>query len=56
MLRRLNNKGWGLSTFLGFIVVFFFMILLITYIANKNGIGSSGTEYEEEEEDYIILN
>ncbi len=38
-MKKLNNKGWGLTVFLIFIFIFFFTILLIAYLANKNGIG-----------------
>lgn len=39
-MTKLNNKGWGLGIFLVFIAVFFLAIIMITYIANKNGMGA----------------
>lgn len=39
-MKRLNNKGWGLSVFLIYIAVFFIAIIIITYIANRNGLGA----------------
>ena len=32
-MKKLNNKGWGLSTFLSFLILFFFVILLVAFIA-----------------------
>ena len=32
---KLNNKGWGLGTFLIFLLVFFLFLLLITVLVNQ---------------------
>ncbi len=45
---KLDNKGWGLGVFLVFIGVFFVAIILITYVANKNGMGSGNNYYFED--------
>ena len=42
-MKKLDNKGWGLVVFLIFIFIFFFTILLISFLANKNGIGPQDT-------------
>lgn len=42
-MKKINNKGWGLTVFLVFIFIFFFTILLVAYLANKNGIGPQDT-------------
>ena len=49
----LNNKGWGLGVFLVFIGVFFVAIILVTYVANKNGMGS-GTNYYFENNNTLL--
>ena len=36
---KLNNKGWGLSIFLVFIVVFFIAIIIIAHISKQYGYG-----------------
>ena len=38
-MKSLNNKGWGLGSFIIFICIFMFSILLVAVLANKNGIG-----------------
>jgi len=40
---KLNNKGWGMISFLIIIGILFFLILLITLMANEfdNGLPSS---------------
>lgn len=60
-MKELNQKGWGLSVFLAFIVVFFIAIILISIGAEKvgisGGLGTSnlptntptGSNYTEEE-------
>lgn len=40
MLRKLDDRGWGFSTFIAFIGVFILAIILITIGAIKMGIGS----------------
>ena len=40
MLRKLDNRGWGFSTFIAFIGVFILAIILIAIGAVKMGIGS----------------
>ena len=48
-MKKLDNKGWGLVVFLVFIFIFFFAILLISFLASKNGIGprDTGNNYNE---------
>ncbi len=53
-MKKLNNSGWGLITFLAFIIVFFFVILLIAFFADKNGMGSG--DYDSEEDGVMIIN
>jgi len=36
---KLNNKGWGLTTFLVYLFIFLFAIILVAILVNKNGIG-----------------
>ncbi len=36
---HLNNKGWGLSVLLAFLIVFFVAIILISIGASNLGIG-----------------
>ncbi|HIT22756.1 MAG TPA: hypothetical protein IAB56_07320 [Candidatus Scybalousia intestinigallinarum] len=43
MKRKLNNHGWGFSTFIAFIGVFILAIILITIGAVKMGIGSKNS-------------
>ena len=45
-MKKLDYKGSGLGMFLTIIGVFFIAIILITYVANKNGMGSHS--YKEE--------
>ena len=54
-LKKLNNNGWGLSTFLSFLVLFFFVIILVAFVANKAGMGSDGG-FDEEEDNVMIIN
>ncbi len=35
---KLNNRGWGLSTMIGFVAIFFIFILVFTILAYKSGI------------------
>lgn len=50
-MKNLNNEGWGLGIFLVFIGVFFIALILITVIANKNGMDAeSRPEYPKNEE------
>jgi len=53
-MKRLNNGGWGLSTFLSFIVLFILMILLISFIADKVGIGDDSDSSIDKENIQII--
>lgn len=43
MLRKLDNRGWGFSTFVAFIGVFVLAIILIVIGASKMGIGSKNS-------------
>lgn len=36
---HLNNRGWGLSVLLAFLVVFFIVIILISISASNLGLG-----------------
>ena len=36
---KLNNRGWGLSVLIAFLVVFFIAIILISIGASNMGIG-----------------
>ncbi len=40
MIKKLDNRGWGFSTFIAFIGVFILAIILITIGAIRMGIGS----------------
>jgi hypothetical protein len=42
-MKRLNNRGWGMTSFLIIIGLLFFLILLIALMANEydNGLPSS---------------
>ncbi len=37
-MRKLDNKGWGLSVLLGFLVIFFIAIIFISVAASNMGI------------------
>lgn len=43
-MKKLNCKGLGLSTFLVFIGIFLFSILMVAYLTNYYGIGVEQTE------------
>lgn len=43
MLRKLDNHGWGFSTFIAFIGVFILAIILISISAVRMGIGSKNS-------------
>lgn len=47
-MKRLNQKGWGLSAFLSFIVIFFIAIILISIGAQKVGIADGDHRSKEE--------
>ena len=55
-MKKLNNKGWGLSTFIAFIVFFFFVILLVTFVADKAGMGKDGGFNDDEDDNVMIIN
>lgn len=38
-MRKLDNKGFGIGTFVVFIAIFFIAILMIAYLVNYYGIG-----------------
>ena len=54
-MKKIDNKGWGLSTFIAFLVLFFFVIILVAYVADKEGMGSDGG-YDDEEDNVMIIN
>lgn len=43
-MKKLNCNGFGLSTFLVFIGIFLFSILMVAYLTNYYGIGVEKTE------------
>lgn len=38
-MKKLNNKGWGMITFLILISLLFCALLLVAYLANQYGVG-----------------
>lgn len=42
-MTKLDNKGWGLGVFLLYLSIFLAAIILVSYIANKNNLGSEST-------------
>lgn len=60
----MNNKGWGMSTFIGFLVVFGIFLLIVTMLYNKNfshmndtetGVVEESDENLENDSEYINL-
>lgn len=53
-MKKLDNRGWGLGMFIGFIVIFIIAILIVAYLVNnvekglspKRGENLSYSEYE----------
>lgn len=43
-MKKLDNRGWGLSLFLTFIGVFFVAIILVAHLSTKYGIGPTNTD------------
>lgn len=53
----MNNKGWGMSTLIGFLVVFGIFLLIVTMLYNKNFSHMNDTEIditEEESEENLV--
>ena len=44
-MKKLNQEGWGLSVFLGFIIIFFIAIILIAIGSAKVGISGGKGEF-----------
>ena len=61
-MKKLNQEGWGLSTFLSFIAIIFIAILLVAHLSNKYGMGptetdnsSKGNEFLEKYQNYETI-
>ncbi len=53
----MNNKGWGMSTLISFLVVFGIFLLIVTMLYNKNFSHINDTEIdipEEESEEKLV--
>lgn len=37
-MKKLNNKGWGLSTMIGFMIAFVIFLIIIVYLTYSAGI------------------
>ena len=52
-MKKLNQEGWGLSTFLSFIAIIFIAILLVAHLSNKYGMGPTGTDNSSKGNEFL---
>ena len=52
-MKKLNQEGWGLSTFLSFIAIIFIAILLVPHLSNTYGMGPTGTDNSSKGNEFI---
>ncbi len=61
-MKKLNQEGWGLSTFMALIAIIFIAIILVAHLSNKYGMGptqmdssTKGNEMLEKYKEYETM-
>ncbi len=54
-MRKLNNKGFGMTTMIIFIIIFIIILLAIMFVADSNGIGKDSQNPVLEKKDHIFV-
>ena len=55
MMVKLNNKGWGISNLITFLIIFILFLLVIAYLVYKVD-HEKDSDIQLVEEDYILIN